>query len=142
MRRFFRRLASLFCLLLAIACGLFLFVLYRTPAFGKGASYAFYRGGSSSAERVESNSPALDKLLLGKVGGESTCYAGDRYQALKAKYRATLCFTEEACGIVNYYLYSPLLGDGVRLNGSSVNLHIAVSAERTAVGTPLIFGGY
>ena len=61
---------------------------------------------------------------------------------LKEKYRAELLFTEESCGVVNYYMYSPLLGNCVFLNGYAVNLHVAVGAEQTAAGTPLVFGGY
>ena len=51
-------------------------------------------------------------------------------------------FTETEGGVTNYYLYSEKLGEGIALGGYVVNLHIAVRGERTAVGTPMIFGGF
>ena len=44
--------------------------------------------------------------------------------------------------IVSYYCRSPLLGEGILLNGERVNLHIAAGGGQTAAGTPLIFGGF
>lgn len=126
----------------SLSCALFVCALRSSPAFERGEDYTFYLGASSSALSVSSERPALDKLLLAGVKGESTRYAGNRYGELKEKYRARLLFTEEACGVTNYYLYSPVLGDCVSLNGYSVNLHIAVGEEQTAAGTPLVFGGY
>ena len=79
--------------------------------------------------------------LFTPVAGESARYAGDRCEGIREQFSARLLFTEEVCGVVNYYLYSPRLGEGVVLNGFLVNLHIAVGEEQTAVGTPLIFGG-
>lgn len=132
------------CLLVCViaACALFLYLLYRSPAFEKGESYTFYLGESSSARAVPSRSPVLDKLTLGGVGGESAVYDGDRYEALKSRYGAVLLFSEEAGGVRNYYLYSPFLGEPLFLNGYGVNLHIAVRGGKTAAGTPVIFGGY
>ena len=142
MRRFLQGTFGTLFVLLAVACSVFLFVLLRAPAFEKGESYTFYMGANSSALAISSDFPAFDKLRLGEVKGESVQYAGNRLDELKTKYRAKLLFTEEACGIINYYFYSPVLKSGVLLNGQPVNLHIAVSAEKTVAGTPLIFGGF
>jgi len=128
--------------LCAALCAVFAYALRTSPAFERGEDYTFYMGASSSSLSVSSENPALDKLLLHGVAGESTRYFGDRYEDLKEKYRAELLFTEEACGVVNYYMYSPLLGNCVFLNGYAVNFHVAVGAEQTAAGTPLVFGGY
>ena len=142
MRRILHGTIRTLFVLLSIACGVFMFVLLRAPAFEKGESYTFYTGANSSALAVSSEFPALDKLLLGEVKGESVQYSGNRLDELTQKYRAKLLFTEESCGVTNYYFYSPVLGGGVLLNGQPVNLHIAVSAEKTVAGTPLIFGGF
>ena len=142
MRRFFQGTVGTLSVLLAVACGVFLFVLLRAPAFEQGESYTFYMGANSSSLSYSSDSPVLDKLLLGEIKGESVQYAGNRLDELKTKYRAKLIFTEESCGVTNYYFYSPVLKNGVLLNGQPVNLHVAVGAEKTVAGTPLIFGGF
>ena len=142
MRRFIYGTFGTLFVLVAVACGVFLFVLLRAPAFEQGESYTFYTGANSSALAVSSEFPALDKLLLGEVKGESVQYSGNCLDELTQKYRAKLLFTEESCKVTNYYFYSPVFGGGVLLNGQPVNLHIAVSAEKTVAGTPLIFGGF
>lgn len=125
------------------ACALFAFALLRlSPAFEKGTGYEFYLGANSSSLMVKSDCPAWDKLRLGRVAGEKTEYENAEREQIESKFHARLLFTEEACGVVNYYYYSPDLGACVYVNGYCVNLHIAVSQSRTAVGTPLIFGGY
>lgn len=142
MRRILHGMFGTLFVLAAVACGLFLFVLLRAPAFEQGESYTFYLGANSSALAVSSDFPACDKLFLGEVKGESVQYSGNRLNELTAKYCAKLLFTEESCGVMNYYFYSTVLGGSVLLNGQPVNLHIAVSAEKTVAGTPLIFGGF
>ena len=132
-------------LLLILLAGLFcMFVLHAlsaAPIFEKGVSYELYFG-TSSAEIVSAEDPALIKLFRPAVKGESALYEGDKRRALEEKFHARLLFTEEAAGVTNYYYYTPDLGHGILLFGHTVNLHIAVSAERTKAGTPLIFGGY
>lgn len=142
MVKFLRFVGGCLLVCLLAACALFLYLLYRSPAFAEGESYTFYLGESSSARAVPSRSPVLDKLILGGVKGESVVYDGERYEELRSRYRATLLFREDLDGVTNYYLYSPLLGDPLLLNGCSVNLHIAVRGGKTAAGTPVIFGGY
>ncbi|MDE7297007.1 MAG: hypothetical protein K2N84_07065 [Clostridia bacterium] len=141
MRKLKRMLISIALVLLAGACGVFALLLHHSPVFEKGERYELYYGSSSSRMTVGAN-PIKDKLLSGKVTGESVRLSGDRREELQTRYQAELLFVEEACGVVNYYYYSPVLGGGVRLGEYAVNLHIAVSAEQTAAGTPLIFGGF
>ncbi len=126
----------------ALLCGVFLYVLCRAPVFAAGERYTLYLGDSSSARMVAAEDPLLAKLRLGNVRGESVQYDGDRYEELKERYRAVLLFTETAGGTTNYYLYSPLIRGGIGFGGHTVNLHIAVSGEKTAAGTPVIFGGF
>ena len=141
MRRIFMQALGTLTVLFIMLCGVFLFLLLRAPVFEKGESYTFYLGADSSSLFISSTSPARDRLFL-SVRGESVQYAGNQLEKLQQKYRAKLLFCEDVCGISNYYFSSPLLGGGVLLNGYTVNLHIAVSAEKTVAGTPIIFGGF
>ena len=141
MRRKLQRIGEICVVLAAFAAGIFCYALTRAPAFAGGSGYEFSGGASSSAGIVRTDDPALYKLFHA-AAGESVRYEGDRYEALKREFSATLLFTEQACGVINYYLYSPRLGEGVWIGGCCVNLHIAVDDDRTAAGTPLIFGGF
>ena len=76
-------------------------------------------------------------------------YAGGRYasseeiaQEIAQKYHAVIMFQEEVCGVVSYYAYTAAWTDSVSLYGRTINLHIAVGAEKVTVGAPMIFGGY
>ena len=119
----------------------FALMLAASPVFQGGQNYELYLGASSSSRQLVTDNPLRDKLLL-PVVGESARYDGDRAEEIISAFKGTLQFTEEADGVVNYYLYSQMLGEPVLLNGYAVNLHVAVRSERTAVGTPLIFGGF
>ncbi len=134
------RIRSMFVILCCIACAGFFLLLSFSPVFRGGYGYELYTG-SSSGLVVRTETPFIDKLKF-HAKGESVRYDGDRAEELIEEFRGKLQFTEESCGVKNYYLYSPLLGEGVRVGGAYVNLHIAVNAEQTAVGTPLIFGGF
>ena len=129
MRRFCTALRECAVVAAAVACVIAVMVLFAAPVFRAGESYTLYLGGSSSALAVETEHPLQDKTLFQNVAGESTIYDGNFYREIKERFHATLLFTEEVCG-------------GVYLNGERVNLHVAVSAEQTAVGSPLIFGGF
>ncbi len=141
MLRLYRACISFVSLILIGVLAVFALVLIHTPVFGQGEGYELYAGASSSAQILPVSDPVLAKFFTGEVAGESVRYAGDRAEELIGRFRAKLLFTEECCGAVNYYLFSPMLGGGVKLMGETVNLHIAVREGRTAVGTPLIFGG-
>lgn len=141
MRKFLRNAIGTLFTLSVIACLVFLYLLINAPAFENGEGYTFYLGKNSSALAVQTDTPAFTKLSL-NVYGESVQYDGDRLEELIQKYRAKLLFTEEACGVKNYYFYSPLMSSSVELAGVAVNLHIAVSEQKTVIGTPLIFGGF
>lgn len=141
MRRICTPLKTLAALSAAALCAFFFCALMRRPLFEGGYGYELYCG-TSSAEIVFTETPALDKLFRLDVRGESARYEGDVSAELMQKFSAKLLFVEEAAGVVNYYLYSEKLPRGVRLNGREVNLHIAVGEGRTAAGTPIIFGGF
>lgn len=134
------RIRSVIVILCCIACAGFFLLLSFSPVFRGGYGYELYTG-SSSGLVVRTETPFSDKLKF-HAKGESVRYNGDRSKELIEVFRGRLQFTEETCGVKNYYLYSPFLKVGVFVNGKYVNLHIAVNAEQTAVGTPLIFGGF
>lgn len=142
MRKILKTVRTFFVILCAVACAAALYSASRSPVFERGSAYTFYTGANSSSLAVQTQTPALTKLLLGETAGESVRYEGDRFEELKEKFRAEVLFSETVCGITNYYLYSAALGEGVLLNGVCVNLHIAVNGTYTAAGTPLIFGGF
>ena len=125
---------------LALGSLFIVYALLHAPVFERGERYEFYTG-TSSEEIVLARSP-FEKLFLSGIKGESVRYSGDRAEELIKRFRAKVLFTEEASGITNYYCYSPLLERSVVLSGEKVNLHIAVSADKTAAGTPVIFGGF
>lgn len=113
------------------------------PVFPAGEYYIFYLNSPSSQAQIYfSEDPYADKLRLTEICGESTVYAGDRTEELLERYDAKICFSEEVAGVVSYYCHSPKCGGGVLLSGHAVNLQIARSKTQTAVGTPLIFGGF
>lgn len=127
---------------LCVLAALFALALYSSPVFERGEGYEISLGASSSAEQIVTDNPLLVKMLYSGTKGESVRYEGDRYGELKNAFDAELLFTETEGNVTNYYLYSPKLGGGIALGGYLVNLHIAVRENRTAAGTPIIFGGF
>ena len=127
---------------LCVISAVFALALHSAPAFNRGEGYEISLGTSSSAEQIVTENPLLVKMLCAGEKGESVRYEGDRYEELKSSFDAELLFTETEGGVTNYYLYSKKLGGGIALGGYLVNLHIAVRENRTAVGTPIIFGGF
>ena len=138
-RRAVKFAAVLFACLASVGA---LFVLRHAPSFAGAARYTLFLGETSSAEAVVLEGDALPLLLSSEVRGESAVFQGDRAEELLRAYRARVLFIEEAAGTVSYYCQSPLLGEGLLLNGEEVNLHIAAGRGQTAAGTPLLFGGF
>lgn len=139
----FKRAVKLVAVLFAcLASAGALFVLRHAPSFAGAARYTLFLGETSSAEAVVLEGDALPLLLSPEVRGESAVFQGDRAEELLRAYRARVLFIEEAAGTVSYYCHSPLLGEGLLLNGEEVNLHIAAGREQTSAGTPLLFGGF
>ena len=139
----FRRAVKLVAVLLAcLAAAGALFVLRHAPSFAGATRYTLFLGETSSAEAVLLEGDALPLLLSPEVRGESAVYQSDCAEELLRAYRARVLFIEKAAGTLSYYCYSPLLGEGLLLNGKRVNLHIAAGRGQTAAGTPLLFGGF
>lgn len=114
--------------------------------FEPGEYYIFYSNGANSGAEMTlvpaEDARAARRNIL-RLSGESTIYLDEsRAFAEAEKYGAVLLFTERAGEVVNYYYYAARLSGAVALCGHAVNLHIAVGGGRSAVGSPLIFGGY
>lgn len=132
-----------FLFLLSVLLAFFPLFSAAEPAFAAGEYYILYLNSASSQATVYfSDCPAWDKLIRFDVAGESTVYAGDRSEALLCEYDAEILFSETVGNVTSYYCRSSRFRGGIHLNGVLVNLQIAVSEEQTAVGTPLIFGGF
>lgn len=140
MRGAFQAFKAFIVAAFSLVCILFAYALCASPAFGGGERYEFYKG-TSSSEIALARFP-YEKLLLGKVRGESVRYTGDRAEEVIKAFRAKILFTEEAAGVFNYYCYSPVLRNAIEIEGVTVNLHIACNGRETAAGTPVIFGGF
>ncbi len=132
------------------AYGLLLFpsAAATKTAFPVGQEYTFYCFSTSSQAEIVTCPPAFAAVykyvLLDCLTGESTVYdSGERdADGIIEEYGAQVKFCECLTDSMNYYCYSPALGEGVTLNGYEINLHIAQKKSQTAVGTPLIFGGF
>ena len=139
-------LAAFAAFVLSLAALLVPQLLGEGLLFEPGAYYIFYAGSAGSDAHITlvgADEAAAAKRGIRSLTGESTAYA-DETSAFAAveKYGAALVFCERAGGVENYYYYSPRLGGAVGLGGRAVNLHVAVAEGRSAVGSPLIFGGY
>ena len=74
-------------------------------------------------------------LLDGKDGAETV-------EEILSLYNARVLLVEEVAGVRSYYCYTSRWKECIAVGGYAVNLHIALSAERCAVGTPIIFDGF
>lgn len=106
---------------------------------------AFYLYSASSQAKIVEN---LRFEHLFSIKGESVRFAVTKYERetvaenVLKKYGAQLVFVEQTGETVCYYGITPRFGQGVLVNGKSVNVHVAVSQTECIVGYPIIFGGF
>lgn len=143
----FISVACLFCV--SVGVGMKIMNFSRLSAL-KGERMYFLD--SASSQGLMKTKLALSEI--GRVRGECVqfdlqSYDGGRYATsgeivrnILERYKAKTLLTEEVDGIVSYYAYTPLWQDRLFLQGTRINLHIAISKEYCVVGTPVIFGGY
>lgn len=144
----FYRLKNCVATALALAACL----LFGTFAYAKNSvrlnqtegERVFYLDSASSQGLMKSGLCLSD---LPRIKGESVCFEHresprELAEKILKEYGAELVFTEEACGVLSYYGYSAKLGEPIILTDRAVNLHVAVTESRIAVGTPIIFGGF
>ena len=110
----------------------------------EGERVFYLHSASSQAEQTST----LSVRDYPKVKGESVIFALNganeetKLQEILSRYRARVLFTEEVCGTRSYYCHTDEWNNAIAIGGYAVNLHIAISNERCAVGTPMIFGGF
>ena len=51
-------------------------------------------------------------------------------------------YFEEVNGVKNYYYFTNKLIKKEVIKGKCINIHIAVSKDKTTIGYPIIYGGY
>ena len=146
-----RRIGQFFLLALATLFALSACLCVRGAYASKFAQIkgdrTFYLD-SPSSQALAVN--GLTWKTLFRVKGESVQFAFSGDEAAKREkveeffrtYGAEVLFVEEAGDTLSYYCYTPQFGEGVVVNGTCVNLHLAISAERMALGYPIIFGGF
>ncbi len=131
----------------ALASCLFVRGVYASKFAQIQGKRTFYLD-SPSSQALAVN--GLTWKTLFRVKGESVQFAfsGDeeakraKTEELLSRYGAEVLFVEEAGDTFSYYCYTPRFGEGVLVGGARVNLHLAISAERMALGYPIIFGGF
>ena len=144
---FLLRLKNFITVVFALILSLFLLFALT---MGRGSRFSaldgkrtFYLYSASSQAVVKEEISPLDLLW---VKGECVTLAyTDKEQTLQEilqLYHAVILFEEEVSGTHSYYCKTQSWGDGTRINGEVVNLHIAFNKEECAVGAPLIFGGF
>jgi hypothetical protein len=113
-------------MLSAIATRLY---FYRLDEFLEGEYTAFSKNDeiisvsiSKGYERVDMDGNKLDEVL--------------------EKLRCNIIKKEEVDGITIVYAYSPYLLKSVFIHSRSVNIMIALTEEKTVVGSPLIKGSF
>lgn len=137
-----RTLKLLFLTVAAVAVVASVCILPQRICFDGGKNYEFYCGDSSkNCKTVVSENPAVDKLLLKEVCGESCEYDTFDLDGFLKKCGGKVLFFEKLSDSVNYYC-SADLPYSVDLRGHEINLHICIRDDGVKVGSPIIFGGY
>ena len=132
--------------LAALSAALIIFAIAALPkriCFDGGENYVFYCGTSSSdckTVRADKNAK-LTRVFLDNVCGESTEYKELDIEQFLSSVNGKIIFSESAAGITSYYC-SADLPYSVVIDGTEINLHIAVCENSVKVGSPIIFGGY
>lgn len=135
-KRFF---ATLCACLIAILTMSALHLQSLFPLSSLAGEHTYYLDTASSQATVQKNLSFQD---IFRVKGQSVTLAKRMdAETIASSYGATLVKTERVGDTVCYYYY--IAGrTGVRMDGHTVNLHIAVTEERTVVGIPFIFGSF
>lgn len=131
-------------LLICVLFGVFLFAGNAVKLSKTEGERTFYLNSASSQSLIKTELILSD---LTRIRGESVAFLHEQNAEELAKeifdrYGAKILFTESAGGVTSYYGYAAGLGEPISLQGQRINLHVAVSKERCAVGTPIIFGGF
>lgn len=129
-------------LILSIITASLLTVLPNRICFEGADEYTFYLGKSSSSlQEIKTDSPALTRLTLGIVYGESGEYSSLDVESFLKSVGGEIVFCEILSDSTNYYCKANL-PYSTELYGEIINLHICVRTDSVKVASPIIFGGY
>ena len=135
-KRFFATLCA--CLIALVTMGA-LRVQTLFPLSALAGERTYYLDCASSQAVIKKELSLRD---IFRVKGQSVKLAETvTAEEIATRYRATLVDTERVGETVCYY-YHIEGKTGVRVNGQTVNLHIAVTDTQTVVGAPFIFGSF
>lgn len=138
-------LSGLLALALAASVGLGIYMMNACKLRALNGERVFYLHSASSQGLRKTELTLRD---YANITGESVRFSRGEQNAealaqyIAKQYGAEILFTEEACGITSYYCHTARWKESIAVNGARVNLHIAVSEEECAVGTPIIFDGF
>lgn len=134
--------------LFSMACfSFFLFSTAKTTLPAEG-DYTFYLYSKSSDAQIttvpKDYAPVFSLLHRAQITGERSVLTDDprSIEEILSSLGGTLLFVEECGDVTSYYCYADGLSSPVFLNGTAVNLHLAVRGNTVCMGTPLIFGGF
>ena len=96
----------------------------------------FFDGSYLPPQKISGN------VLPFGVKGEACEMEKTELEKLFLDFNASLLFSEEIDGGINYYAYSPKIKYRTKINGQTINLHVFLGKDKIKVGTPVIFGSY
>lgn len=130
------------CISVSVLLALMLFCYCMPVFYGYSDKFTVYTVSASSSGRIEGKNTA-DFPLFDKYG-ESFIKNSDEISVKEVikRFDAKLVLTEEIAEGVSYYAYSYKIPYEKTICGRKINLHIFVGAEKTVVGTPMIFGSF
>ena len=137
-------MATALALAVCLLFGAFAYAKSSVSLYKTEGQRVFYLHSASSQGLMKTELTLCD---IPRVRGESVCFGHEQDQKALVKrifeeYGAKILFTESVCGVTSYYGYGAELGEPIFLGDIAVNLHVAVTESRCAVGTPIIFGGF
>lgn len=122
---------SFFILIYACAINSNLFINEEVVVSINYSSGSFYNTKSLSVADVFSSS------------GQSKTFSSDfNYLTLIKNADAKLIKSSGSGNVKNYYYYTSNLAKYVVIENKKVNLHVAVSEDKTVIGYPFIYYGY
>ena len=145
MRLFRKLLAELFSLALVAGVLLIAWSIKVVKLSSIDGERVFYLESASSQGLRKTELSVQD---YAKVKGESVTFSlngkdgEETVREILSLYNARVLFVEEASNVRSYYCYTSRWNHQIAVGGYAVNLHIALSKERCAVGTPMIFDGF
>ena len=137
-------LKRMLALAVSVCIMLVFYNLNNKPLFSKySESFTVYVGdGGSLCKMVSVNYTGYFKQ--GKINGESCSFESSSFDLndFFSKFGAELVLVESTQTQTSYYAFSPKIKYIQKIDNKWVNLHVSVSENRVAVGSPIIYGSF